>query len=325
MSGKKNIAVLMGGISPEREISLQSGRAVATALRETGNNNVIEIIVKDERVDELDNYEIDVAFIALHGCFGEDGGVQKVLESKGIPYTGSGVYASNLAMNKLKSKNVFKRNNIPTPDYLTVSTAQSITEIAKEIERLKLPVVTKAISNGSSVGISIIKEYDELQNGINYAGSFDKEVLVEKYIEGRELTVGILNSTPLPVIEIRSALKFYDYDSKYKDKRTQYVILKSSDVSSEESLFPSVYASAQELAIRSHDSLGCRGISRVDMILDKDDHIYVLEVNTIPGFTERSLLPKAANAVNIGFAELCNMVINTAFKPTYNDTHIVCP
>ncbi len=323
MSGKKNIAVLMGGISPEREISLQSGKAVASALRKT-NNNVIEIIVEDERVDELDNYEIDVAFIALHGRFGEDGGVQKVLESKGIPYTGSGVYASRLAMNKLESKNIFKRNNIPTPDYLTVSAVQSITEIMEKVERLKLPVVTKAISNGSSVGISIIKEYDELQKGIDYAGSFGKEILIEKYIEGRELTVGILNGTPLPVIEIKPALKFYDYDSKYKDKRTQYVILKSSDVSSEESLFHSVYTSIQELATRAHDSLGCRGISRVDMILSKDGQIYVLEVNTIPGLTERSLLPKAASAVNIGFTELCNMVINTAFKPTYKDTHIVC-
>ncbi len=324
MSDKKNIAVLMGGISSEREISLQSGKAVANALRET-NNNIIEIIVKDERVDELDNYEIDVAFIALHGRFGEDGGIQKILESKGIPYTGSGVHASKLAMNKLKSKNIFERNNIPTPDYLTVSAVQSITEIIKKVERLKLPVVTKAISNGSSVGISIIKEYDELQNGINYTGSFDKEVLIEKYIEGRELTVGILNGTPLPVIEIKPALKFYDYDSKYKDKRTQYIILKASDVSSEESLFHSVYTSTQELAIRAHDSLGCRGISRVDMILGKDGQIYVLEVNTIPGFTERSLLPKAARAVNIGFTELCNMVIATAFKPTYKDTHIVCP
>jgi D-alanine-D-alanine ligase len=324
MSDKKTIAVLMGGISSEREISLQSGKAVANALRET-NNNIIEIIVKDERVDELDNYEIDVAFIALHGRFGEDGGIQKILESKGIPYTGSGVHASKLAMNKLKSKNILKRNNIPTPDYLTVSAVQSITEIIKKVERLKLPIVTKAISNGSSVGISIIKEYGELQNGINYAGSFDKEVLIEKYIEGRELTVGILNSTPLPIIEIKSALKFYDYDSKYKDKGTQYIILKASDVSSEESLFHSVYTSIQELAIRAHDSLGCHSISRVDMILGKDGQIYVLEVNTIPGFTERSLLPKAANAVNIGFTELCNMAIATAFKPTYEDIHIVCP
>lgn len=323
MSCTKNIVVLMGGVSSEREISLQSGMAVANALRQTGNN-VIEIIVKDEKVDELDNYEIDVAFIALHGRFGEDGGIQKILESKGIPYTGSGVYASRLAMNKLESKNIFRMNNIPTPDYITVSALQSIAEIIKKVERLKLPVVTKAISNGSSVGISIIKTYEELQNGIHYAGSFGKDILVEKYIEGRELTVGILNDTPLPVIEIKPALKFYDYDAKYKDKRTKYVILKSGEASSEESLFHSVYARAQELAICAHDSLGCRGMSRVDMILGKDDKIYVLEVNTVPGLTERSLLPKAASAVNISFAELCNMAINTAFKPTYKN-HIACP
>lgn len=317
MSNKKNIAVLMGGISPEREISFRSGKAVAGALRKT-NNNVIDIIVNDKIVDELGVHEIDVAFIALHGYFGEDGGIQEILESKGIPYTGSGVYASRLAMNKLKSKGILRKGNIATPDYLTVLAMQDNSEIVEEVEKLKLPVVTKPINNGSSVGISIIREYDELQNGIDQAGEFGKEILVEKYIEGRELAVSILNDTPLPIIEIRPASKFYDYDSKYKDERTQYIVLKSSKTSSEESLAQSIYANAQELAVSAHKSLGCRGFSRVDMILGNDGEIYVLEANTIPGFTERSLLPKAASAVNINFVELCNIIVNTALKPTLN-------
>ncbi|MFQ5964485.1 MAG: D-alanine--D-alanine ligase [Candidatus Scalinduaceae bacterium] len=309
MLDKKNIAVLMGGISSEREISFQSGKAVANALRKT-NNNVIEIVVNDSVVDELDNHEIDVAFIALHGYFGEDGGIQEILESKGIPYTGSGVYASKLAMNKLKSKSIFKKNNILTPDYQSVSTKQTVRVIIKRAEKLGLPVVTKPIDNGSSAGISLIKEYDELKDGINYAGLFGNEILIEKYIEGRELAVGILNDKLLPIIEIKPASKFYDYVAKYKDKRTQYIVLKSDN----KSLFHSTYTDAQELAVQAHNSLECRGFSRVDMILGKDGKIYVLEVNTIPGFTERSLLPKAANAVNIGFVELCSIIVDTALK-----------
>ena len=226
-------------------------------------------------------------------------------------------------MNKLKTKEIFKKNKIPTPDYITVLTVQSITEIIRKVEKLGLPVVVKPVSNGSSVGVSIIKEYDDLQRGINYAGRYGEEILIEKYIKGRELTVGILNDKPLPVIEIRYAgsdtIKqtgitsgFYDYNAKYKDKRTQYITLKADNYSSSESLFHSTYINSQELAICAHDSLGCHGFSRVDMILGNDDEIYILEVNTIPGLTERSLLPKAASAINIDFTELCNFIIDTA-------------
>ena len=152
MAEEKNIAVLMGGISPERKISLQSGKAVANALEKT-DSHVIKIVVNDDLVSELDNYKIDVAFVALHGHFGEDGGIQEVLESKDIPYTGSGVSASRLTMDKVKSKEIFIKNNIPTPDYFAVSTTQSMSEIVKSVKKLKLPVVTKPVSNGSSIGI----------------------------------------------------------------------------------------------------------------------------------------------------------------------------
>ncbi len=313
MTEEKNIAVLMGGISPERKISLQSGKAVSNAL-EKADNHVIKIVVNDDLVSELDNYKIDVAFVALHGRFGEDGGIQEVLESKDIPYTGSGVSASRLTMDKVKSKDIFKKNNIPTPDYSAVSTTQSMSEIVKSVKKLKLPVVTKPVSNGSSIGISIIREYDELPDGIKHTGPHGTEVLIEKYIEGRELTVSILEDKALPVIEIKTATGFYDYDAKYKSKNTQYIILESAEESSGCTLSHAVYDRVQELAIRVHNSLGCRIFSRVDMILGNDGEIYILEVNTIPGFTERSLLPKAAAAANISFTELCSIIVGAAFK-----------
>ncbi len=317
MADEKNIAVLMGGISPERKISLQSGKAVANALAKT-DNHVIKIVVNDDMVNELDNYKIDVAFVALHGYFGEDGGVQEVLESKDIPYTGSGVSASRLTMDKVKSKDIFKRYNIPTPDYFPVSTTQSISEIVKSVKNLKLPVVTKPVSNGSSIGISIIREYDELPDGIKHTGPYNTEVLIEKYIEGRELTVSILDDKALPVIEIKTATGFYDYDAKYNSKNTQYIILDSAEESSECTLSHAVYDRVQELAIRAHNSLGCRTFSRVDMILSNDGEIYILEVNTIPGFTKRSLLPKAAAAANISFTELCSIIVDAAFKHAFS-------
>lgn len=313
MAEEKNIAVLMGGISPERKISLQSGKAVANALEKT-DSHVIKIVVNDDLVSELDNYKIDVAFVALHGHFGEDGGIQEVLESKDIPYTGSGVSASRLTMDKVKSKEIFIKNNIPTPDYFAVSTTQSMSEIVKSVKKLKLPVVTKPVSNGSSIGISIIREYDELPDGIKHTGSQSTEALIEKYIGGRELTVSILDDKALPVIEIKTSTGFYDYDAKYNSKNTQYIILESAEESSECTLSHAVYGRVQELAIRAHNSLGCCTFSRVDMILGNDGEIYILEVNTIPGFTERSLLPKAAAAANISFTELCSIIVGAAFK-----------
>jgi len=314
MSDEKYIVVLMGGISPEREISLQSGKAVANALSKD-NNNVIKIVVNDDMVNELDNYKIDIAFIALHGHFGEDGGIQKVLESKCIPYTGSGISASRLAMDKAESKDNFRRNNIPTPDYLVVSAEQSISEITQTVKKLKLPVITKPVSNGSSIGISIIKEYAGIKDAIEHTSRFSREILVEECIEGRELAVSVLNDKALPVIEIETATGFYDYDAKYKSDKTRYGVLESADKSSETTLSHAVYDRVQELSVRAHNSLGCRAFSRVDMILNREDEVYILEVNTIPGFTERSLLPKAAAAANISFPELCNAIVDAACIP----------
>lgn len=326
----KNIVVLMGGVSPEREISLRSGNAVAKALTDAGFR-VSCIDVKDEKIEELDHRERDVAFIALHGYFGEDGGVQQLLESKGIPYTGSGVHASKLAMDKLATKNCFIEAGLRTPDYVAVTEFQDLNEIQREIMRLGLPVVLKPIRNGSSIGISIVRDMGGLQMGLKKAFEFGYEVLTEEYIKGRELTVGILDDRALPIIEVKPATEFFNYEAKYKDTRTEYLIVeKTADENRNESgnshlrtggLSSSLYAAAQELALRAHRVLGCRGFSRVDMLLDGNNELYLLEVNTIPGFTEKSLLPKAAKAAGISFSSLCEKIVDLAFQGTLVSVH----
>ncbi|MBI2469858.1 MAG: D-alanine--D-alanine ligase [Planctomycetes bacterium] len=319
----KNVVVLMGGISPEREISLRSGNAVSKALKDAGFN-VTCIDVKDEKLEELDQMDVDVAFIALHGYFGEDGGVQQLLESKGIPYTGSGINASRLAMDKLATKKCFIEAGLKTPDYVTVTEFQELTEIQQEVSKLGLPVVLKPTRNGSSIGISIIKNINDLQIGLEKAFEFGYELLVEKYIKGRELTVGILDDKALPIIEIKPAMEFYNYEAKYKDDRTKYIIVEKTlnerrNTVGDPScpighLSPATYNKAQELAINAQKVLGCRGFSRVDMLLDDKDNLYLLEINTIPGFTEKSLLPKAARAAGMTFPLLCERIVDLAFQ-----------
>ncbi|MCR4320319.1 MAG: D-alanine--D-alanine ligase [Candidatus Brocadiaceae bacterium] len=319
----KNVVVLMGGISPEREISLRSGNAVARALKAAGFN-VACIDVKDEKIEELDQMDIDVAFIALHGYFGEDGGVQQLLESKGIPYTGSGINASRLAMDKLATKKCFIEAGIKTPEYITVTEFQELQEIQREISKLGLPVVLKPMRNGSSIGISIIKNIKDLQIGLEKAFEFGYELLVEKYIKGRELTVGILDDKALPIIEIKPAVEFYNYEAKYKDDRTKYLIVEKTLSEQRNTvgdssrtigfLSPAAYNNAQEIAVNAQKVLGCKGFSRVDMLLNDRDNLYLLEINTIPGFTEKSLLPKAAKAAGMPFPSLCEKIVDLAFQ-----------
>ncbi len=319
----KNIAVLMGGISLEREVSLRSGRAVAKALKDAGFS-VFCIDVKDEKIEELDHMKIDVAFIALHGYFGEDGGIQQVLESKGIPYTGSGVNASRLAMDKLATKKRFIEAGLKTPDYITVTEFQEFDEILHEAKKLGLPVVLKPTTSGSSIGITIVRDISNLQADLRKAFEFGYELLIEKYVRGREFTVGILDGKTLPIIEIKPVAEFFNYDAKYKDDRTAYLIVEQifqEHLNKTENSFqngsylsPSLYNEAQEIALHAHRVLGCRGFSRVDMLLDNNDTFYVLEVNTIPGFTEKSLLPKAAKAEGISFPLLCKKIVELAVQ-----------
>lgn len=318
----KNIVVLMGGISSEREVSLRSGNAVVNALINAGFN-VTRIDVKDKKIEELDCMDVDVAFIALHGCFGEDGDVQQLLESKGILYTGSGVKASKLAMDKLATKQRFIEAGLKTPDYITAMHFQEFSEVEASVRKFSLPIIIKPTKNGSSIGISIVRDMEDLQTSLKNAFEVEYKVLIERYIQGREFTVGILDDKALPIIEIKPATEFFNYEAKYRDDRTKYLVVEPAlekdegaglDSSSVGFLPPFLYRKAQQLAVNAHRVLDCRGFSRVDLMMDDCGEFYLLEVNTIPGFTEKSLLPKAAKAAGMTFPELCEKIVELAFR-----------
>ena len=227
-------------------------------------------------------------------------------------------------MDKLATKKCFIAAGIKTPDYVTVTEFQELQEIQREISKLGLPVVLKPTRNGSSIGISIIKNINDLQIGLEKAFEFGYELLVEKYINGRELTVGILDGKALPIIEIKPAVEFYNYEAKYMDDRTEYLIVEKTLSEQRNTvgnfsrtigfLSPATYNNAQEIAINAQKVLGCKGFSRVDMLLNDRDNLYLLEINTIPGFTEKSLLPKAAKAAGMSFSSLCEKIVDLAFQ-----------
>lgn len=305
-----NVAVLMGGVSSEREVSLNSGRFISDALQSCGYKTV-DIVVNDREIVELDQLNIDVALIALHGAFGEDGGVQELLESKGIAYAGSGVEASRLAMDKLESKKIFENSNLKTPAYANVSCCGNIADSLGSLELIGFPFVIKPNTDGSSIGITIAQNLNELKFGVNNACKYSEQIIIEQFIEGREFTVSIFEEKPLPLVEIKPVSGFYSYSSKYQDKKTEYITSVDLD--------PFVYDKIQEIALNAHEALGCRDFSRVDIILGTDGHPYILEVNTIPGCTGSSLLPKAAKAAGIEFELLCSMMVSMATRRRNSD------
>jgi D-alanine-D-alanine ligase len=296
------IGVLAGGPSNEREISLRSGRAVHDALLGEGLESLF-LDVKNNIGEIIKNSCIDVAFIALHGRFGEDGTVQRMLEDAGIPYTGSGVEASRAALDKAASKEIFIKNLIPVPRHIVLTKGRS--DLC-DCDKLGMPIVVKPHLEGSSIGLSIVRDKDLLQGAIDKAFEYGDKVILEEYIYGRELTVGILNDEALPVIEIVPRNKVYDYDAKYKDSDTKYLVPAPipEDIS----------ADARSLGVLAHRVLGCRSFSRVDMMMSLSGDIFVLEVNTIPGMTERSLLPKAARATGLRFSSLCVKILEDAVR-----------
>jgi D-alanine-D-alanine ligase len=300
-----NIAVLMGGMSSEREVSLNSGENVASALSARGHN-VVKVVMNDEKLNGMGRLKPDIVFIALHGGFGEDGGVQALLEARGLPYTGSGVEASKLAMNKAASKEIFLANGVPTPPYFGVAKGALSDSHVVLAEKLGLPVVVKPVAEGSSVRVTIVRHGKDLGAALAEAFNFGEVALIEKYIPGRELTVGILDGRALPIIEIVPKDGYYDYQAKYKSEETQYLL--------EFELDPQIYKNIQAACLKAHDVLGCKVFSRVDVRYDPADTFYVLEVNTIPGFTSHSLLPKAAQAVGIEFGELCERIIVASLR-----------
>ena len=296
---KKKIGVMMGGLSREREISLKTGKAILKALTEKGYT-ACPIDVDQDVAETLIKKKIECAFIALHGRFGEDGTIQGMLELMRIPYTGSGVLASALALHKIMAKKIFLCEKIPTPPFEVVQRQEIGKDPLKNIS-LSLPLVVKPAREGSTIGISIVRTKEELVPALKEAGKYDEEILVEKFMKGKEITVGILEDIPLPVIEIVPKSGFYDYHSKYTKGETQYII--PARIPREKYLY------AQEISLKAFQTLGCSGCARVDLMTDENDDSFVIDVNTMPGMTETSLLPKAANYVGIAFEDLVERIL----------------
>ncbi len=289
----EKVAVLMGGPSSERDVSLSSGESVSRGLSEAGY--CVETVDVTDRNPDFPR-EAEALFIALHGEFGEDGQIQEILDGIGIPYTGSGAKASAAAFDKEISKKIFKDNGISTARYETLGRDDS--------RKLPLPVVVKPVSQGSSIGVSRVFDEKDWDASARAAFSFGDRIIVEEYIEGKELTVGIVGKKSLPLIEIVAPEDWYDYNAKYTKGRTRYLV--PAPVGSD------IADPCRDLALKAFSCMGCRGFGRVDFRMGIDGSLYVLEINTIPGFTETSLLPKAAARAGIGFAELCDRIMQTA-------------
>lgn len=291
-----DITVLAGGPGTEREVSLNSGRAVHEALLRLGHRSELRDISPAD-LSALDR-PAEFVFIALHGEFGEDGAVQAELERREIPFCGSSPAASRLAMNKVDAKHRFVERGLPTPDSLVVD-RHNVETLAP---LFRLPAVVKPIFAGSSVDTTIARDIETLRHATKHVVQRYGQALIEKYIAGRELTVGILGDVALPVCEIRTKREFYDYQAKYVDDDTQYLF--------EIDLPSDLLCGVQEMSLAAHRALGCEAFSRVDIMVDSNTlSPYLLEINTIPGFTSHSLLPKAASRVGLSFDQLCQRII----------------
>ncbi len=295
------ITVLAGGPSAEREVSLQSGEMVGKALSSLGHH----VHVMDVNPEDLSALDIpaDVVFIALHGSFGEDGAVQRLLESRGLAYTGSGPDASALAMDKVNAKARFIECGIPTPRFDLVHE----NGIQRALRSFCLPAVVKPRDSGSSVDTFIVRDRESMESAITHVVKSHGAALVEEFVDGPEWTVGMLGDAALPICEIRTKREFYDYQAKYIDDDTEYVF--DIDWPSE------VVARVKDLSADAHRCLGCRDFSRVDWMIDRaTGEPYIIEVNTIPGFTSHSLLPKAARRAGWSYESLCQTIVEFALQ-----------
>lgn len=301
---KRRVGVLMGGTSGEREVSLRTGDGVARALEERGHEVVRVVLGADKPIDKvLRDAKIDVAFLALHGRLGEDGCIQGMLELCGIPYTGSSVLASALAMDKLKAKEMFRLHNVPTPPYY-VATEADLAEIEEIHGSFGYPVIVKPRSEGSSIGLTKADDLAGLRAGIEAALEHDRWALVERYIKATEVHVGILDGRVLGAIEVVPKSGLYDYEAKYTAGQTEYVLPPR---------IPATRArGVMNLAERAVRALGCTGACRVDLLVTEGENEYVLEVNTLPGMTPTSLLPKIAEHAGIDYGSLCEMILEGA-------------
>lgn len=302
------VALLAGGTSGEREISLSSGEGARAALEEAGFAvTTFDPACKEDLVALIEG-DFDVAFLCLHGKGGEDGSIQGFLETIGLPYTGSGVWASSLAIDKEKSKLFYRAAGIPTPESLVITRDEpfSVGEIASQMGGA---CVVKPNMEGSSLGVFIVGPDDDLEDSINQAFNVGDRLLIERYVEGTELTVAVVGSNEprsLPIIEIIPQSASYDFESKYAPGGSQHICPARLDESASQQI--------GDLAVRAHQALGCTGVSRSDFLLDADGQPWILETNTIPGMTATSLLPDAAKAAGVTFPELCTQLVRYALE-----------
>jgi D-alanine-D-alanine ligase len=303
----KKIGVLMGGFSSERDISVRSGLAIYQALQELGYDSALIDVGKDI-ANVLKKEKVKLAFLALHGGMGENGAMQGMLEVLGIPYTGSGILASALAMDKEVSKKLFMHHGLNVAPFVVVNKRSKQrgkkSDAQTQAFEFSFPRVVKPVAEGSSIGIRIVKEESEIAGALENAFTFGDRALVEKFIEGKEVHIGILGDRVLGGVEVRPTLEFYNYEAKYTSGLTEYVIPPEID--------GAIYEKTKEMALTAHNALGCSGASRADFIIAPSGEPYILEVNTLPGMTGTSLLPKIAAHAGINFKELIEEIIKIA-------------
>jgi D-alanine-D-alanine ligase len=299
----KKVAVLMGGPGSERDVSLATARGVSKALRSLGLD-VVDVDVRDENFQLPD--DVDLAFITIHGTFGEDGQLQRILEKRGVAYTGDGVAGSETAFDKIRSKEKFREHNVTTPNWQVITAGQRPT--------IPLPIVIKPPREGSTVGVHIVRSESDIDSAMTEVAKFGREVLIERFIPGRELTVGVLGDQVLPILEIIPKGGFYDFTNKYP-------FLNPAAGGAAEHVCPAKIdqektKEIQDLALRAFRALDLEVYARVDVLLPEDGAATVLEVNTIPGMTEASLLPEGAAAAGINYVDLCRRIIELSRAKT---------
>ncbi|PQQ30279.1 D-alanine--D-alanine ligase [Photorhabdus luminescens] len=303
----EKVAVLLGGTSAEREVSLLSGHAVLAGLREAGID-AHPVDTKDFPVTQLKEAGFEKVFIALHGRGGEDGTLQGVLEFLQLPYTGSGVMASALSMDKLRTKQLWQGIGLTVSPYVSMNSQQferlTDFQLQEYVADLGLPLIVKPSLEGSSVGMTKVNEISELRGALEAAFRYDVDLLIEKWLYGPEYTVAILGDTALPSIRIQPAAVFYDYDAKYLSEETQYFCPSGLSDEKEQQLV--------EMALKAYQSVGCSGWGRVDIMMDSDGGFYLLEVNTSPGMTGHSLVPMAARQAGLSFSQLVAKILELA-------------
>ena len=299
----KKVGVLMGGVTKEREISLRTGSAISASLRRLGFD-VADIDVGSDVVERLRAEKIDVAVIALHGKFGEDGCMQGLLEIMRIPYTGGGVMGSSVGMDKVICDMVAMQLGVPLPRELCFNYGEETVESVIGRLAIPLPLIVKPSREGSTINITIVRTADELPKAIETASRSDGKIIIQEYVPGKEITVGLVNGRALPVLEIAPKSGFYDYTSKYTKGATEYIVPAR--------ISPKIAERMQEWSVALFAALDCSGAARCDFIVGENDRAYFLEINTIPGMTELSLVPKAAAHIGITFDDLVLDILNAA-------------